>query len=77
MGARLVSKRGLSQRTAFSLLIIATIIVVIPVLGEKLGIERERQFFEESGIVTTVFADQAIRLYKYLYDYAQFRNQAE
>ncbi len=51
--------------------------VVIPVLGEKLGIERERQFFEESGIVTTVFADQAIRLYKYLYNYAQFRNQAE
>ncbi len=45
---------------------------IVPVLGEKIGIERERKFFEDNGIVTTIFADHAIQIYKRLYDYAQF-----
>jgi acyl-CoA synthetase (NDP forming) len=45
---------------------------IVPVLGEKLGVERERKFLEESGIVTTIFADRAVKLYFYLYQYAQF-----
>ncbi|MFX1296553.1 MAG: acetate--CoA ligase family protein [Promethearchaeota archaeon] len=45
---------------------------IVPVLGEKVGIERERKFFENSGIVTTVFADYAVCIYKKLYEYSQF-----
>ena len=45
---------------------------IVPVLGEKIGVERERNFFEDNGIVTTIFADHAIQIYKRLYDYAQF-----
>ncbi|NVM31965.1 MAG: CoA-binding protein [Candidatus Helarchaeota archaeon] len=45
---------------------------IVPVLGEKLGVERERKFFEDNGIVTTIFADHAIKLYNNLYRYAQF-----
>ncbi len=45
---------------------------IVPVLGERIGIERERKFFEENGIVTTIFADQAIKIYSYLYQYSQF-----
>jgi acyl-CoA synthetase (NDP forming) len=48
-------------------------ITIIPVLGEKLGIERERKFFEDNGIITTIFADQAVRIYKYLYQYNKYR----
>ncbi len=45
---------------------------IIPVLGEKIGVERERKFFEDNGIVTTIFADQAVKIYNYLYQYTRF-----
>ncbi|MDD1778244.1 MAG: hypothetical protein LUQ65_08755, partial [Candidatus Helarchaeota archaeon] len=47
-------------------------ITIIAVLGEKQGIERERKFFEDYGIVTSIFTDSAVGIYNQLYRYAQF-----
>jgi acyl-CoA synthetase (NDP forming) len=47
-------------------------ITIISVLGEKIGIERERKFFEDHGIVTSIFTDSAARIYAHLYHYTQF-----
>lgn len=52
-------------------------ITIVPVLGEKAGIERERQYLEQNGIVTTIFADDAIKLYAYLFQYAKFLKNLE
>jgi acetyltransferase len=45
---------------------------IVAVLGEKLGIEHERKFFEDNGIITSIFTDAAVRIYAYLYRYTQF-----
>ncbi|MHA1650256.1 MAG: acetate--CoA ligase family protein [Candidatus Helarchaeota archaeon] len=47
-------------------------VTIVAVLGEKNGIERERKFFESAGIITALFTDQAVRIYKRLYDYSRF-----
>ncbi|NVM54218.1 MAG: CoA-binding protein [Candidatus Helarchaeota archaeon] len=52
-------------------------ITIVPVLGEKLGVERERKFFEDNGIITTIFADHAVKIYKNLFQYTQFLKSLE
>lgn len=47
-------------------------ITILAVLGEKEGAERERKFFEDNGIITSIFTDAAVRIYAHLYRYAQF-----
>ncbi|MHA1269121.1 MAG: CoA-binding protein [Candidatus Helarchaeota archaeon] len=48
---------------------------IVAVIGEKDGIERQRKYFEENGIINVVFADEAPKILAYLYNYYKFKNK--
>jgi len=48
---------------------------IMAVLGEKEGIERQKKFFNDNGIIAVTFMDRAPKILKNMYKYSQFKKR--